>query len=339
MPLILNFWAACRLVMPSHDDPSADHLILQLGHVWPHPMSTISRKAWREPVRWLIASVALVLVAPSARAEQPQVPGPEQSGYECVIEPQQVVKVASPVVGVIARLDVDRGDVVHKGQILGMLENGVETAMLALAQARATNKSPVKSAEARLQYLRLKHARVEALQKKSISSLEALQEAEAAVHVAEWQLKEAELAIEIARLEFQQAEEIVNQRTLRSQINGVVVERLLYPGEYRNEQTPILTLAEIDQLRVEVFLPITLYNEIHVGGRAEVRLEPPIGGAYAATVTVVDRVLDAASGTFGVRLALPNPELLLPAGIRCKIVFENQTARATASALGDLPSK
>jgi multidrug resistance efflux pump len=138
---------------------------------------------------------------------------------------------------------------------------------------------PLKSAEARLPFLRLKHARVEALQKKSISSLEALQEAEAEVHVAEWQLKEAKLAMEIARLEVQHAEEIVKQRTLCSPINGVVIERLLYPGEYRAEQTPILTLAEIDQLRVEVFLPIAHYYEVHVGGRAEVRPEPPVGGS------------------------------------------------------------
>src|SRR5262245_23835911 len=291
--------------------------------------------SWREHMRWLIASVALALAAPSARAEQPPVLSPQKSEYECVIEPQQVVKVASPVVGVIARLDVDRGDVVHKGQILGMLENGVETATLALAQARATNEYAVKSAKARLRFQQLKLARKEALQKKSISSHADLQEAEAEVDIAEQQVKEAELAREIARLEVKQAAEILNQRTLRSQINGVVVERLLYPGEYRNEQTPILTLAEIDKLRVEVFLPTVLYNEIHVGGKAEVRPELPIGGIYVARVTVVDRVLDAASGTFGVRLALPNPDLLLPAGIRCKISFENQTAKATASALGD----
>ena len=305
----------------------------------PWAMSTISQKARQELVWWLVASVAFMLVGSFARAEQPPMPDPKKSEYECVIEPQQVVKIASPVVGVIARLDVDRGDVVRKGQILGMLENGVETATLALAQARATNEFPVKSAKARLRFLQLKHARIEALQQKAISSLAALQEAEAEVDVAEQQLKEAELAREIARLEVKQAEEIVNQRTLRSQINGVVVERLLYPGEYRNEQTPILTIAEIDQLRVEAFLPITSYNEIRVGDTAEVRPEPPIGGAYAATVTVVDRVLDAASGTFGVRLALANPELLLPAGIRCKILFEDQTARATASTFGDLRSK
>ena len=298
---------------------------------WPPPWA---RSTGQELVWCLVASVAFMLAGPFARAEQP----PKKAEYECVIEPQQVVKVASPVVGVISRLDVDRGDVVRKGQILGMLENGVEMATLALARARATNDFPVESAKARLRFLRLKYARILALQKKAISSLAALQEAEAEVNVAEQQFKETKLAREIARLEVRQAQEIVNQRTLRSQINGVVVERLLYPGEYRNEQTPILTIAEIDQLRVEAFLPIASYNEIRLGDRAVVRPEPPIGGVYTAKVTVVDQVLDAASGTFGVRLALANPDLMLPAGIRCKILFEPQSARPTASAL-EAPSK
>ena len=52
----------------------------------------------------------------------------------------------------------------------------------------------------------------------------------ARLHPCGQQVKEAELAREIARLEVKQAEEILNQRTLRSQINGVVVERLLYPA-------------------------------------------------------------------------------------------------------------
>src|SRR4029079_10229206 len=110
--------------------------------------------------------------------------------------------------------------------------------------------------------------------------------------------------------------------TLRSPINGVVVERHLVPGEYRNEQTPILTLAQIDPLRVEVFVPTSYYGQIRTGSKAVVRPEQPIGGTYTATITVVDHVLDAASGTFGVRLALPNPELQIAAGIRAKVSFE-----------------
>jgi len=42
---------------------------------------------------------------------------------------------------------------------------------------------------------------------------------------------------------------------------------------------------------------------------------------YGAKVTVVDRVVDAASGTFGVRLELPNPNYRLPAGLKCKVPF------------------
>jgi RND family efflux transporter MFP subunit len=144
------------------------------------------------------------------------------------------------------------------------------------------------------------------------------------VKVAEAQLKEAELTHEIARLEVGQAEETLKQRTLISPIDGVVTERLLVPGEYRNEQSPILTLAEIDPLRVEVFVPTSQYGRIGVGSTAQIRPQQPIGGSYSATVTVVDQVLDAASGTFGVRLALPNPDRRLPAGIRCKVQFGTQ---------------
>jgi membrane fusion protein (multidrug efflux system) len=222
---------------------------------------------------------------------------------------------------VIARLDVDRGDVVRQGQIVGKMEDGVEAAVLALARARATNEYAVKSAEARVQFLRRKHGRLDDLHTKFISSLAALEEAAAEAQVAEQQLKEAHLNRELARLDVLHAEEVLNQRALRSPIDGVVVERLLVPGEYRNDQSPVLTLAQIDPLRVEVFVPTAHFGQIRVGSKAEVRPEQPIGGIHVATVTVVDHVLDAASGTFGVRLTLPNPQLVLPAGIHCKVTF------------------
>jgi hypothetical protein len=45
------------------------------------------------------------------------------------------------------------------------------------------------------------------------------------------------------------------------------------------------------------------------------------GGTYIAKVIIVDRVIDAASGTFGVRLEIPNPEYQLPAGPKCRMIF------------------
>jgi multidrug efflux pump subunit AcrA (membrane-fusion protein) len=52
----------------------------------------------------------------------------------------------------------------------------------------------------------------------------------------------------------------------------------------------------------------------------------------SATITLVDKVIDAASNTFRVRLQLSNPGQALPAGLRCKIDFSNGAdAAATAS--------
>ena len=50
---------------------------------------------------------------------------------------------------------------------------------------------------------------------------------------------------------------------------------------------------------------------------------PEIGNdqVYLAAVTIVDRVIDAASGTFGVRLELPNPDQSIPGGLHCRVHF------------------
>jgi multidrug efflux pump subunit AcrA (membrane-fusion protein) len=57
---------------------------------------------------------------------------------------------------------------------------------------------------------------------------------------------------------------------------------------------------------------------------ADVSPENPVGQVYKVKVTIVDRVIDAASGTFGVRLELPNPKYRLPAGLKCKVSFHKK---------------
>jgi preprotein translocase subunit SecA len=84
---------------------------------------------------------------------------------------------------------------------------------------------------------------------------------------------------------------------------------------------PIMRLAQLDPLRVEVFVPVARLGEIAVGKKAEVMPQAPVNGTYIARVTIVDRVADAASGTFGVRLELPNRDYRLPAGMKCKVRF------------------
>src|SRR6266699_2168139 len=83
----------------------------------------------------LACSLGIPLTSPIALGQVLATTDANATEFHCVIEPKQVVKLASPVVGVVARLDVDRGDFVHRGQIVGKLEDGVEAAALELAKA------------------------------------------------------------------------------------------------------------------------------------------------------------------------------------------------------------
>ena len=93
------------------------------------------------------------------------------------------------------------------------------------------------------------------------------------------------------------------------------------------QQTPVMSLAQIDPLRVEVAVPVDYFGKIRVGMTAQVEWEDPIGSVQPATVKIVDPVLDAASGTIGVRLELPNPKHSLPAGTKCSVRFPLGAAR------------
>lgn len=122
----------------------------------------------------------------------------------------------------------------------------------------------------------------------------------------------------LANLELRRASAEMERRTITSPIKGIVLERSLHPGELA-KQDPILKLAQLDPLRVEAFVPVALLNSIALGMEAKVIPEEPVGGVFKAKVTVVDRVIDAASGTFGLRLELPNTDYAIPAGLKCRL--------------------
>jgi RND family efflux transporter MFP subunit len=240
---------------------------------------------------------------------------------DCLIEPRVTIKLGAEVAGLISNVTVDRGDRIKTGQVLAKLKSGVEEANFALAKTKAENDLQVKTNKARGEFLSRKASRQAQLKAKQAVAESTFDEASTDAAMGKFATKEAELNWQVAQLEVMHQEELLKQRTILSPIDGVVVERTLSAGEYTNETKHILTIAQIDPLNVEVFVPISYYGQTVVGSQAEVFPESPFGGHYLATVAVVDHVMDAASGTFGVRLRLANPDYLIPAGINCKIHF------------------
>lgn len=261
-------------------------------------------------------ALALMLpLCPSVRAQSPA------AGFDCLIQPTMVLKLGTSVPGLLSEVLVDRGAYVHKGDIVARLESGVEAAGVEVARARADNDSSINAARARLEFQRRKADRMITLRKTDNVAQATADEAETAARVAVNELREAEVNRDLAKLELERAKQILLQRTIRSPIEGVVVERKLGPGEYAFDQAHLVTVSQINPLRVEVYVPLSEYGRLRVGMTAEVRPEEPIGGKYTATISVVDQVFDAASGTIGVRLDLPNPDHMLPAGLKCQAHF------------------
>ncbi len=238
----------------------------------------------------------------------------------CIMKPYLEVSVGAPVDGVIQQVHVDRGDWVTKGQAVVTLEASVEKATVDLAKAKADAEAAIKSTQAKVTFTARKLERAMDLFKSNSIAKHEFDEAKTEVTIASAAHQEATESKQIATLEWQRALAALNLRTVRSPLNGVVVERLLSPGEL-TKQTPILKLAQIDPLRVEVFAPLSMLGKLVPGMKAEVRPEGSGATPYQAAITVVNRVVDSASGTFGVRLEMPNPKSALPAGLACTVKF------------------
>ena len=244
--------------------------------------------------------------------------------FDCVIEPRQVLELRSPIEGLIERVNVDRGDYVKKGQELAVLDTAVDQVQAAIAKHRSQMAGAVQSGESRVEFTTKKSGRLQDLHSQNFVSAQARDEAATEKRLAEADLRDATDNRKLAELEHNRQLEIIRLKTIRSPVNGVVTERILNPGELAEAgvgRKPMLKLAEIDMLHVEVLLPAEAYGKVKRGMVIEVTPEIPAGSRHRATVKVIDQVLDAASGTFGVRLELPNPQLKIPGGIRCRAVF------------------
>jgi RND family efflux transporter MFP subunit len=244
----------------------------------------------------------------------------ELGGFDCLIEPQTVVEVSTRETGVLDKLVVGRGDVVTAGQPIAHLNRAVEQATVELAQARAESAAEIEELRETLAFAQRERGRIDQLGTAKAVSFTEQDKATTDARRAELQLQQALERQRIAELELERARRALENRTVLSPVDGVVMERMMSPGE-STENRPIVKLAKVDPLNVEIIVPVDYYGDIRVGMRAEVTPRYPAARVHEATVTVVDRVVDAASNTFGVRLLLPNPDLEIPGGVRCGIRF------------------
>lgn len=236
-----------------------------------------------------------------------------------------MVEMSSAVEGVISEVLVDKNDQVKKGDVVARLDAGLEAATAELRRVQAELTSDVQAQQLALEFSNRSLERVKDLYEKKAASFSELDKLKTEHAIAQQQLQQALDRKRQAELEHKRALADLQRRTLVSPIDGVVVERMKEPGEHIDFE-PVLKLAQLDPLRVEVFAPASLYGKVKVGMKASVVPELAMAEqSYAAEVTLVDQVIDGPSNTFGIRLSFPNPNNRLPSGLKCRVSFDGVT--------------
>ena len=211
-----------------------------------------------------------------------------------------IIELSSPVAGVLDTILVDRSDSVEKGQIVATLKSDIEQVEL-----RASKET--------LNLSRVEQKRANNLYRDNALTLSEKEQSDHDVALNELEVESA-----MANLEL---------RKIRSPIDGVVADRYLMPGEFI-EDKPLLKLAQLDPLRVEVVAPVAYFGRVQTGTHAWIKTEFGSFENLVAEVVVVDKVIDAASGTFGIRLELQNKDHRIPGGLKCSALFFNEDEEA-----------
>lgn len=227
----------------------------------------------------------------------------DETQLGCVLQPSSEIELSSSTEGVIASVEAERGDTVREGQVLLTLVSAVERAALDIAQERAAFAA------------RNLERNQELLDKELLSGFE-----------RDELLTEKQLA-DLTATEVQVR---LEQKVLRSPINGVVAKRHISVGEYVGSDS-LMKLVALNPMHAEILMRADYYGQIKRGMKVMIEVEGPVRSEissqkYEGKVIIVDRVIDAASTTFGVRVSIPNRNLRLPAGLKCRVVFPDLPA-------------
>jgi RND family efflux transporter MFP subunit len=255
---------------------------------------------------------------------------------DCMVKPEMYIELSSAAPGVLEKVLVDKGDHVSKGQVLAQLEASVEIAKAKQAKFEATNNGEINSRKAQLAFALRNLSRSEALYQRGSLSKGEKDKAETDAALAQTELTQALEQKKTAELKLQVANAQLGVKTIKSPIDGIVIDRYAMIGESVAEKA-LMKLAQVNPLRVELVAPTEYFGLIQKGMEVEIRPERPANSSFKATVTVVDQLIDPASGSFAVRMALPNPDDALVGGVNCIASFNFATP--TISTISSSPDK
>jgi HlyD family secretion protein len=246
------------------------------------------------------------------------------------ITPETRVDISAKVVGEIINLPVVEGQEVRSGQLLldierDLYESARNQARAAVRQAEVSvRRQEVQLADARRNMRRTKELIADGL-----VSQEALDAAQLALDTADVELEAQQHAVEQYRSAFQRTEDDLARTTIRSPMDGTVIQlnaeqgETVVPGSTNLPGSVIMTVADMSVLLAEVEVSEVDVVNVSLGQEAEVKVDAlgtePQKGRVVEIATSGRR--DPMQGTirFRVKVALEDPDPALRPAMTAKV--------------------
>lgn len=219
------------------------------------------------------------------------------------------------VSGYVQWIKVDKGDRVKKRAVLALLEvpevdKQYQSALASLQQAQAEEERV--QAETSLKQVTYKRLADVRKSNPDVLPQQEVDAARAAYEVAQGDAKLAEAKVGLARAEVGRLEALRQFAKITAPYDGVVTARFVDPGALiqqgtNSTGTPVLTIANIDTIRVYTYVPEADVSYVDRGKPTMVLLNALPGKGFSGKITRFANALDPQTRTMKTEIDLPNP--------------------------------
>ncbi len=238
------------------------------------------------------------------------------------MQPDETVSVSSEVAGRVARISGDFGQTVRKGEVLAELETtefqiDIDRKRAAISQTLARlgldpnnfDKTPestpaIRQAIAQVEDAKSKYDSAAKLVKSGDISRErftelekSLKAREEAVAGAKDEMRTQWASIAALKADLKSAEKHRNDTQIRAPFDGTISARMVSPGQYLKENTPVMTVVKTFPLRLRLEVPETAAAMLKVGEGLTFTTDAIPGETFPATLRELNPTLDPKSRT------------------------------------------
>jgi len=187
-------------------------------------------------------------------------------------------QIGSEVIGTLSEVLVEDIDVVKAGQVIAVIDNDDQLALLAQAKAQ------LEAAKAEVRVAELDYERQNALHEKRNASTATLDSARAQLDVAKAEVLRAQASVELATAN-------LDKTRIKSPIDGVVLKKLVVAGGAVSNQppTPIAVIGDLSQLNVRAEVDELDIGKVQVGQKVEVKADAYPNQTITGTVVRVNK--------------------------------------------------